>query len=135
HKRAQESGLPPPKRPRAAVAELLHVMEILKHVGIGLKRRRVLFFQDASRIAGKPGEEKQKIVFEVVQGFAGKGERLRVDTLVGIKGEAGDSAIRGNVLVLFSDGILEPVYLDLTGESRQLVRVDHRSPVDVERFQ
>src|SRR5262245_51993119 len=99
HELAEQGGLSSFQRPLAAVTEILHVMEILKHIRIRLKGRAVLMLQDASGITRKAGEEQQEVVFEVVQGFAGERERPRVDALIGIEGEAGDSAVGGNILI------------------------------------
>ena len=49
--------------------------------------------------------------------------------------EAGDAAVRGDVLILLADRLAEPIDLDLAGELGELVRVQQPPPVRVERFQ
>ena len=51
-----------------------------------------------------------------------------------MEAELGDSAIRGDVLVLLSDRLVQAVDLDLAGRAREVVRQDRAAAMRVERL-
>ncbi len=83
----------------------------------------------------KPVKNNSRLSSRLKIASIGQLERLGFDLPVLVEGEACQPAVRGDVLILFSDGLLEPFDLDLAGELRQLARMQKAAPVRVERFQ
>src|SRR5438876_268241 len=82
------------------------------------KRKRT-----SSSRAREAGEEEEEVVLEVEERLHADRQRPRLDGAVGVEVEAGDAAVRGDVLVLFADRLAQPLDLDLAGQARDLARM------------
>ena len=85
--------------------------------------------------AREAGEEEQQVVFEVEQRVDRDLQRLGLDRAVRVEREAGQAAVRGDVLVLLADRLAQPIDLDLAGLLGELARMQQPAPVRVERLQ
>ena len=119
----------------ASKSELLHVVQVSQHLRIGLFRSHLLFLQYAARAARKPGEEQQQVVLEREERLHAELQGFGVDRIIGVEGETGDAAVRRDVLVLLSNGLLQPVDLDFARQFSQIARMQQPPAVRVQRLQ
>ena len=80
-----------------------------------LLRLVVLILEDRRGGARVAGEEEQQVVLEVEEGFLGDLARAEFHAAVLVEREGCDAADRGDILVLFADGLAELVDLDVAG--------------------
>src|SRR5205085_8543261 len=85
------------------------------------------------RRAREAGEEEEEVVLEVEERVHADRQRPRLDRAVGMKVEAGDAAVRRDVLVLLPDRLAQPIDLDLASEPRHFARMKQPLPPVVER--
>ena len=81
------------------VAELFDVVEVLDHSGVPLARAGILLGQNRRSRTGEAGEKQQQVVFQVVKGFRGDGERLDGDAALPLKFEREGIAVAVGFLV------------------------------------
>ena len=115
-------GVAPRGRPARAAASWLSqpisfvAVQVLEHLLVAApcacpgRRGR------ATRARASPGVEEQEVARAGARSVVGAElERLDVDRAVGIERVGADAAVRGDVLVLLADRLLEDVDLDLAG--------------------
>jgi len=134
HQRAEDRRLSIFERDPAAIAQLLHIVQVLQHVIVALLRPGILIFQDCARAAGETGEEKQQVVFEIEHRVHAERQRLRDDLVLAREGEARDASICGDVLILLPDGLSQPVDLDMARQLGELTRMNQTLAVRIQRF-
>ncbi len=103
----------------ALIAELLDLVQVIDHAAIAAARLLILFGQNRRGRAREAGEEQQEVVFEVVEGLAGKREGRYIHASIPAEFEGGDAAKRRDVLILFSDRFAQQVDFNMAGLLRQ----------------
>jgi len=98
-----------------AQAELLDEVQIVEHGCVAQLGANFLVVQHHGRVARIAREEHEQVFFEIVQRAVADVERVDGDLAVLMKFEAGETAVRGDVLVLFADGLLQDFDLDFAG--------------------
>src|SRR5216684_3157937 len=135
HQRAKLGRLAGLKDRLALQSKLFDEMQVGDHVLVAALGFGVLILQDRPGTARKAGKEQQQIVFEIKLGIHRYLQRLYIDAVVRMEGEAGQSAARGDILILLADRLAEAIDLDFASELRQLLRLDLAHPVYIERLQ
>ena len=95
------------------VAEILGEVQIIEHcliIGFGLV---ILILQNTGGASGITGEEKQEIVFEIKEGLFRNFSRSIINPAIFMESESGDATHGGNILILFPDGLAQPVNLNV----------------------
>src|SRR5665213_498174 len=90
-------------------------MEVVHHRLVALTAFLVLILENRRSRPAVSGEEQKQVVFEVVDRFGTDLERAGVDVAIREKLKARQPSIRGDILVLLSDRLMEPVDFDLAG--------------------
>src|SRR5260370_16810342 len=134
HQRAKLRRLARFKKSFAFHSKLLDEMQIGDHVLDADAGRGVLILQSRAGAAREPGEEQQQIVFEIEFRIHRDLERRDIDRVIGIKREAGQSAARGDILILLADWFSETIDLDLASKLRQVLWLDLAHPIYVYRL-
>ena len=121
---------------RAALeAHRLRPVQVLEHRVVLLVRAAVLVGQQRARAARLAGVEEQEVARHPAQRLRVELERLDGDGVVGIERVRAHAAVRGDVLVLLADRLLEHVDLDLARRLGQLARRQRRVARERERLQ
>src|SRR5437868_4021321 len=123
HQRAELARVALFERPPTARAEVLDVMKVLEHGRIQIFGTLLLIAQQRSSRARKAGEKEKEVVLEIEERVHADRQRARLDAAVGMKIEAGDAAVRRDVLVLFADRLAQALDLDLASHTRHFARV------------
>ena len=95
------------------VAEILGEVQIIEHrliIGFGFV---ILILQNTGGASGITGEEKQEIIFEIKEGLFRNFSRSVINPAIFMESESGDATHGGNILVLFPDGLAQPVDLNV----------------------
>src|SRR5579872_953341 len=95
-------------------AELFRKVEILDHLLVALERALFLIVQHLGGVANITGEEHHEVRFEVRQRVIGNGETLKRHRAVVVEIESGNTADRGDVLILLADGLLQCLDFNVT---------------------
>jgi hypothetical protein len=119
----------------ATQPQLLDEVQVARHLVVILATLAVLLVQDRRGGAGVSGEEQEKVVFEIEQGLFGDPKGRDGDRAVGGEIEAGDAAVRRDVLILFTDWLLQQVDLDVTGLLGELLWMHHVLAIGVQGLQ
>src|SRR5713226_4939277 len=135
HQRAKLRRLARFKKRFAFQSKLLDEMQIGDHVLVAALGLGVLILQNRAGAAREPGEEQQQIVFKIEFRIHRDLERRDIDRVIGIKREAGQSAARGDILILLADWFSETIDLDLASKLRQVLWLDLAHPMYVERLE
>src|SRR5258705_3386672 len=135
HQRAKLRRLTGFKKRFAFQSKLLDEMQVGDHVLVAALGLGVLILQDRSGAARETSEEKQQIVFKIEFRIHRYLQRLDIDAVVRMEGEAGQSAAGGDILILLADRFSETIDLDLASKLRQLLWLDLAHPMYVERLQ
>ena len=135
HELAEETGVPLLERLLAAIAQLLHIVQVLEHLPVALLGAGVLVLEDAAGAAREAGEEEKQVVFEVEHRVHADGKRRRRHRVVRVEGEAGHAADGCDILVLLADRLAEPVDFDVAGELGQLHLIQVAATMGVERLE
>ena len=88
-------------------------MQIIEHRLIIGFRFVILILQNAGGATGITGEEKQEIVFEIKEGLFRNFSRSVINPAILMESEGGDATHGGNILVLFSNRLAQPVDLNV----------------------
>src|ERR1051326_5407979 len=133
HERAERAAVAFLERAPTALAELLDVVQFIDHLRIELFGALFLIAQQRPRRAREAGEEEEEVVLEVVERLNADRTRPRLYGAAAMEVEAGDAAVRGDVLVLLADRLAQAVDLDLAGQPRHFARMQQPLAVLVER--
>ena len=87
------------------------------------------------RCARSPVKNSSRLSSRLNSASIGSLQRLGLDAAVRVEREAGEAAVRGDVLVLLADRLAEPVDLDLARQLGELARMQQPAPVRVERLE
>ena len=110
-------------------------MQIFDHVRIRRFGFLILFLQDRRSGAGIAGEKQQQVVLQVVPGFLGNFQRPGLHLAAGQKIETRQPPVRGDILILLADGLLEPVHLHFARLRGQFGRMHQVPLVGVQRLE
>ncbi len=98
-----------------AQAELFDEMQIIEHGGIAKVRPDFLIVQHRGCVARIAGEEHHQVLFQIVKRIVTDVERRNLDLIVFLELEAGQAAVRSDVLILFTDRLLQRFDFDPAG--------------------
>ncbi len=96
-------------------ANLFDEMEIVDHRLIVLFALVILLTEDGAGRTRVAGEEEHQVVFEIVERLGGYAQGPSLHLVIWMKSEAGEPAVRGDVLVLLADGFTQTADLHFAG--------------------
>ncbi len=98
-----------------AQAELFDEMQIIEHGGIAKVRPDFLVVQHRRGIARIAGEEHHQVLFQIVKRIVPDVERRNLHLIVFLELEAGQAAVRSDVLILLAHRLLQGFDFDRAG--------------------
>src|ERR1700682_5412085 len=87
-------------------------MEVGDHLFVAAYRFGVLILQNGAGASRETREEQQQIVFEIEFCIHRYLQRLDIHAVVRMERKAGQSAARGDILILLADWLAEAIDLD-----------------------
>ena len=121
HQLGDFSPLPPLKGALRAQTQLLDLMHTGQHGSIVLLAFLILVLEDRRGRPRVPGEKNHQIVFQIVERFRRKPQRLGFHPAILPEIETSDASESGNVLILLADRLPQAIDFDLASLRRQLI--------------